>query len=98
MEGSGHPSRHGRRTDLANAYKQLLLCPFSKKHCATVLPAMGGGKPQVYFTKVLPFEATATIYYFLRFSEMIKLVLLGSLGILTNFYLNDVPTLSFSPQ
>ena len=87
----------GRCLDLSNAYKQFPVDPTTKMHTAIAVPSGKGEDPIIYFTKVLPFGATASVYYFLRFSEMLKNVLLTSLGIVCSAYFDDFPCVTFKP-
>ena len=87
----------GRCLDLSNAYKQFPVSPANREHTAIAVPKGPGMAPEIYFTQVLPFGAAASVYYFLRFSEMLKVVLLHSLGIICSCYFDDFPCVSYRP-
>ena len=78
-----------------SAYKQFPVNPRNKKHNAIAVPQGKGLEPLVFFTRVLPFGATARVYYFLRFSEMLKELLLHSLGVLVSSYFDDFPGVTY---
>ena len=87
----------GRCLDLANAYKQFAVHPGDRLRSGILVPQGIGEEPKVYFTKVLPFGATSSVFYFLRFSEMLKVILLNSLGLVTSCYFDDFPSISYTP-
>ena len=92
---SGALEVRGRCLDLSNAYKQFPVNPLKKRYTAIAVPKGYGVEPSIYFTRVLPFGATASVYYFLRFSEMLKYVLLDSLGVICSCYFDDFPCVTF---
>ena len=86
---SGRLQVLGRCLDLANAYKQFAVSPSSLAHSAIAVPNMDGGRPDIYFTRVLPFGATASVYHFLRIAETLKLILRKKLGLIMCCYFDD---------
>ena len=85
----------GRCLDLANAYKQFAVSPSSLAHSAIAVPNMEGGEPDIYFTRVLPFGATASVYHFLRIAETLKLILRRKLGLIMCCYFDDYPCATY---
>ena len=86
----------GRCLDLANAYKQFAVSPACLSHSAIAVPNMDTGQPDIYFTRVLPFGATASVYHFLRLAEVLKLILRRKLGLLMCCYFDDYPCATYS--
>ena len=92
-EGALH--LQGRCLDLANAYKQFAVSPKSLEHSALAVPNLDGAT-DIYFSKVLPFGATASVYHFLRIAEVVKLILKRRLGLLLCCYFDDFPCVTYA--
>ena len=82
----------GRCLDLSNAYKQYALDPRRKRDCAIAVASESG--PEIYFSRVLPFGATASVYWFLRISDTLKHIFLD-MNLIMTAYFDDFPGITF---
>ena len=85
----------GRCLDLANAYKQFAVNPAHARSCAIAVATVKPRCPEVYFTRVLPFGATASVYWFLRISDCLRSILTYSVDAMLTAYFDDYPSVSY---
>eukprot|EP00971_Amphidinium_carterae_P321568 6391903-Amphidinium_carterae.1 len=88
------PDGQERCLDLANAYKQFAVNPADKRSSAIVVVKDEG--LEVYYSLVLPFGATASVYGFLRVSDVLKRVLTDVLGLMLTSYYDDFPSVCYA--